>query len=172
MTAAPERVSYFKMGKGWVLYEHGRHRESKDVLQEVQMMIDEGDGLSDDLRPYVASRATMARAFQALESKDFSTAQKETEAFEAYAKKSGDPGDVEVLHELKGMMAYKQGKYKTALSHFKQAGSDPHVQYRAGMTCKKLGDTKQARAYFRKAASANQPSRSFALIRNRAMQEM
>jgi hypothetical protein len=73
---------------------------------------------------------------------------------------------------LEGTLAYKQGAYNKVLTHHTQAGDDPHVQYRDGMASKKLGDTKQARAYFEKAAKANPPSRSFALIRNRAMEEV
>jgi Flp pilus assembly protein TadD len=114
----------------------------------------------------------MARAFLALEKADLSTAQTEIEAFQTYAKKTGAPGDKEVLHELKGTLAYERGDYDEALEHFAKAGSDPHVHYRAGMAYKKIGDMEQARSYFEKAAMANQPSRSFALIRNRAMGEM
>lgn len=171
-TAAPERVSFFKSGKGWVLYEYGRIGEAEAVQSEVQALIDDGSTLSADLRPYVASRATMARAFLAIEKNDRSTAEREIETYEAYATEAGSPSDMEVLHELKGAMAFKQGNYEAALDHFTKAGDAPHVQYRAGLACKKLGDSKQARAYFKKAADANQPSRSFALIRNRAMQEM
>lgn len=171
-TAAPERVSYFKMGEGWILYEHGRHDEAEAVHREVQQMIDEGATLSEELRPYVSSRATMARAFLAIEKEKLSSARKQIDAFEAYAQQTGDPGDLEVLHELKGTLAYKQGEYDSALDFFTKAGDDPHVFYRAGMACKKIGDTERARTYFEKAAKANQPSRSFALIRNRAMEEM
>jgi tetratricopeptide (TPR) repeat protein len=171
-TAAPERVSYFKMGEGWVLYEHGRLREAEEVQRAVQTMIDDEAAFDDELRPYVASRAMMARAFLAIEKEDLTAAKKELQAFEAYANETGNPGDVEVLHELKGTLAYKQGAYEKALTHYTQAGDDPHIQYRAGMASKKLGDTEQARMYFEKAAKANQPSRSFALIRNRAMEEM
>lgn len=171
-TAAPERVTYFKMGEGWVLYEHGRHQEAESVQREVQRLIGDGTSVSEQLRPYVASRAAMARAFLAIEKADLTTAQTEIATVQAYAKKTGNPGDKEVLHELKGALAYERGDYDVALEHFTKAGSDPHVQYRAGMACKKLGDMKQARSYFEKAAMANQPSRSFALIRNRAMGEM
>jgi len=170
--AAPERVTYFKMGEGWVLYEHGRHQEAEAVQRDVQRLIDDGTSVSEQLRPYVASRAAMARAFLAIEKADLTTAQEEITTFQTYAEKTGDPGDQEVLHELKGTLAYERGDYDVALEHFAKAGGDPHVHYRAGMACKKLGDMEQARSYFEKAAMANQPSRSFALIRNRAMGEM
>jgi len=171
-TAAPEHVSYFKMGEGWVLYEVGRRREAEAVQNDLRAMIEAKTGFRDAFRPYVASRATMAEALLAIEDGNFETAEKKIAEFMAYGAKSGNPVDVQLLHELEGTLAYKQGKYEQALDHFSKAGNEPHVYYRAGKTCKKMGDMTQARAYFEKAANANQPTRSFALIRNRAMEEL
>lgn len=37
-TAAPEHVSYFKMGEGWVPYEVGRQWEAEAVQNDLQAM--------------------------------------------------------------------------------------------------------------------------------------
>lgn len=114
----------------------------------------------------------MAEALLAIDDGNVETAETKIAEFKAYGAKSGNPADVQLLHELEGTLAYRQGTYEQALDHFSKAGNEPHVYYRAGKTCNKMGEMKQARASFEKAANANRPTRSFARIRNRAMEEL
>jgi len=166
-SSAPQRKTYFLIQKSRMLYEAGEHEASQDVLKEAESSV---AGLPEGRQDYAMSRIQIARAFNAVaQDKD---ADSYVTAFEEYANASGNPADGELLHELKAVRAFQAGDMETAMKHIKQAGEQPYAHYYHGLMLRETGDASGALAYFRKAANANEPSRSFALIRNKARSEL
>jgi tetratricopeptide (TPR) repeat protein len=86
------------------------------------------------------------------------------------AEKWGNPFQIRLAHELAGLIAMDAGDYSLALKELQQANQqDPYNVYRIAMVYKGLGDMKNAKAWFKKAAEYNALNNlNMAFIRNKA----
>lgn len=164
---APDRKTYFLIQKSRVMYEDERYADAENVLAEAEAAI---SSLPEGQQEYAISRVHLSRAFNTIAQEEDASAF--VSAFEQFAEESQNPADRELLHELKAVQAYQAGDMETAMAHIDKAGEEPYANYYRGLMLRESGDDSGALAYFRKAANANEPSRSFALIRNKARVEI
>jgi len=82
---------------------------------------------------------------------------------------AGDADAAQALHELKAMKAFANRDRKKTVEHMSQAGDAPHVNDYLGQMYLEEGNGELGRQHLDRAAMANERTRSFALVRNRAL---
>lgn len=163
----PDRTTYFLTMKGWTMHENQRFEEASAMTKALKAELDAGR-VPDARRAQVAATIDMASAFEAMGMGDDEKAEAHLQAYATYATSNGSPQAMGMLHELKAMKAYKGGDVEGAIAFMKKADDAPMTHYHLGRMYAEMGDAEAAQKHLRKAATANEPTLSFALARNHA----
>ncbi len=140
---------------GNVLLESGKPDEALKRFDQA-VKIQEGSNLS----PEVKDNAKLIYHFNlgrvALRKGDVAGAKTHADAFSKGTTALGNPFQIQLAHQLTGMIALQEKDFERALAELAQANQqDPYNLYRTGQAYEGKGDQAKAREMYQKAANIN-----------------
>ena len=158
---------------GNILYEMKKFDEAQDKYDlSVKTMRESGlekEVIDNAERFYLYNSGRVA-----LKKGNLQVSKQKSDQFMAAALKMNNTFQLWLAHELKGMIAFSEKDYTTAIKEFNQANQqNPYIFYRIAIAYEKMGDTQSAQKYYEKAATHNTlNSLNYAFIRTKANEMM
>jgi hypothetical protein len=99
-------------------------------------------------------------------------AQKRADRISQLLAPDANPRKLEPMHQLEGLIALYQGKYRDAAAHLRQGNPfDPYIKYQLAVATEGAGEAAQAKRLFREVADYNFNTLGFALVRKDAREK-
>ncbi len=109
----------------------------------------------------------------AARSGDLRSAKKHAKKNAKLVEDQDNPLKMQQYHDLMGLIELKDGKYKRAVKHYRQANlNNIYTKYHLGLALEGAGETDEAREVFQDVADWNFNSVGYALIRQEAMKKI
>jgi tetratricopeptide (TPR) repeat protein len=103
---------------------------------------------------------------------DYAVAQKRADRISQLLAPDANPRKLEPMHQLEGLIALYQGKYRDAAAHLRQGSPfDPYIKYQLAVATEGAGEAAQAKRLFREVADYNFNTLGFALVRKDAREK-
>jgi tetratricopeptide (TPR) repeat protein len=157
------------LDQAWLLSESGKTSDAKTQIDKVEAMID-GAPFTDRAKANWRRRVLLSKALTAAQAKDFATAAATMDRAKATMAPDLPTAATENYESAMGIIDVLQGKYDAALPHLKRADpEDPHAMFYQAEAMRLKGNAADAAKMYKKAATSNQNSLGYALVRARAM---
>jgi tetratricopeptide (TPR) repeat protein len=157
------------LDQAWLLSESGKTSDAKTQIDKVEAMID-GAPFTDRAKANWRRRVLLSKALTAAQAKDFATAAATMDRAKATMAPDLPTAATENYESAMGIIDVLQGKYDAALPHLKLADpEDPYAMFYQAEAMRLKGDAAGAAKMYKKAATSNQNSLGYALVRARAM---
>jgi len=156
---------------GNICLETGRNDEALNHYQ-MSLRIVEASGLSGEVKENARRADLYNIARVALAKGDLVTAKEKQGEFRRRAEEINSPLQIQLAHELEGLIALQEKAYEEALTEFQQASQeDAYNIFRMALVYQGKGDQEKAREYFERAVRVNTVSDlNYAFIKGRAKQ--
>jgi len=164
----PEWQAGVALGKSWVALESGKFDVAEQSLKICKETIK-----SSNLPKYRVKnlKKTMVynEALVAAKTKDFTEAKAKLASYEKMINEGKNKKEIELLHELTGIIAVEEGQFDMAIKELKQANQlNPYTLYNLGVAYNMAGNKEQANVFYKKAAEWNTNGLGYSIVRNRA----
>jgi tetratricopeptide (TPR) repeat protein len=102
----------------------------------------------------------------------YAVAQKQADRISQLLAPDANPRKLEPMHQLEGLIALYQGKYRDAAAHLRQGNPlDPYIKYQLAVATEGAGEAAQAKRLYREVADYNFNALGFALVRKDAKEK-
>jgi len=153
---------------GQILLHAGRHDRALAEFERA-VAIAEAGKVPAEVKENVRRNHLFFAAWTAVARGDLASARAEAEAYRAAAEQKGIPFELRRTHELAGQIALAEQDGARAAKELARAnGQDPYVLTLLARAYQSSGDTKRARATWKKVAEWNQLSFPYAFVRAEA----
>ncbi|MCU0610456.1 MAG: tetratricopeptide repeat protein [Candidatus Eisenbacteria bacterium] len=158
---------------GTVLLELGRIDDAQARF-DTSVALMRGSGLAQEVIDNAVRANRYNTAKVALARGDAASARAQWKAFHREVEALNNPNQLRLSSELAGLIALSGRQYDTALREFGHASQlDPYNLYRTALAYKGKGDSKSARAWFRRVVEFNPINNlNHALVRQRAVEAL
>ncbi|GAB4375746.1 MAG: hypothetical protein Kow0042_21390 [Calditrichia bacterium] len=155
---------------GNVLFEMGRYQQASEKYESSLQLVENSD-LSDEIKDNARRLILYYTARIALKQGNLEEAKNKADKFKEWVYAVNNTFQIWLTHELDGMIALEEKKYRQAIEELKQANQqNPYVLYYLARAYQAAGNREKAREFAQMAAHHNTlNSMSYAFIRKAAM---
>lgn len=140
---------------GNILFEAGRYDDALTTFEKSVMLIEKAN-VTEEVKETTRRNNLYNQARVALMKGDLMLATKKSDEFTYKVDQIGNPLEVRLAHELKGMIALQQKDYKTAHANLAKANQqNPYNLYRMAVAYQGEGDKQSAKKMCEQAANFN-----------------
>jgi tetratricopeptide (TPR) repeat protein len=155
-----------------VYREKGDFRRALRAVKEVREIAARPDIEAGAREGYVRGCAFTEAIVSARQGRK-ETADSKIEEFRASAEASGNLVVIMAVHSLKGILAYWNKDYQTAIEELKQGNlQDQYSKYHLGLSYETSGEKERAREIFSEIANYNRNSLLYGFVRSAAMEKL
>ncbi len=158
---------------GNIRFENGQYKEAMAAFEKSYQTM-QNSNLKQEIKDNAQRFYYYNSARVALKENDIEKAKQNIKAFQEAVAKIKNPLQMQLVHELNGLLALQGNDYDKSIEELMQANlQNPYTFYRLATVYSLKGDKENARLYFEKAANHNTlNSLQYAFIRVRAKDKM